>query len=294
MSMELEGKLLSLFRAFCSYKNVIFSEVNPELIDELRKCDISDYSLYEDFVIDLENEDIRLIAVDFYKYLKSNGYNLNSNLDEYRFYKSDVTARRLDILKELHKEVSKNYLAKRYAVDEKVIRNDIDALQFGTKLLGVEIKLGASLERPTKNGKSYYFCKETAHPFFLILNLTQVFSLVTYVERLGRTVQTPPYESSVLKNVVDIIKNQCSNYACDKLGFWSNTEVVNCFVDEQKMVDGGFGEYERLLKTCRKFEIEYEGKKYVGCFEADCFKTEDGEVIEIKNKSDLKYRIISD
>lgn len=257
--------MIELFNEFYRKTKCYNNDLYEFLKEELSSITTIDKN-FDAAIIDADDEDIRLFVLKFYDFLKDKGIYVNSNLKNYRLYKNDATARKIDILKQIQKRVSKSELIERYHVKERTIRNDINLLKYGTKILGVNIKLDNNLIIEQEGRNIYYRCRETAHPIFLLLNLTQINSFTNVLESLVKNNYVFDYNNSTFKNVIELMKNQLSENALEKLELNNIQNIEQHFVIEDEMISNNIGLIEKLIKTSQKCEMIIDEERYVGIF----------------------------
>lgn len=280
--------MIELFNEFYRKTKCYNNDLYEFLKDELSSITTIDKN-FDAAVINKDDEDIRLFVLKFYDFLKGKGIYINSNLKNYRLYKNDATARKIDILKQIQKRVSKSELIERYHVKERTIRNDINQLKYGTKILGVNIKLDDNLIIEPEGRNIYYHCRETAHPIFLLLNLTQINSFTNVLENMVKNNYVFDYNNSTFKNVIELMKNQLSENALEKLELNNIQNTEQHFVIEDEMISNNIGLIEKLIKTSQKCEMIIDEERYVGIFTVDGVKV---QTLEGWNDLKVPHRIV--
>lgn len=139
---------------------------------------------------------------DFLTYLNKH-YQVNISIEEVlpQVF-SYETERQLDLVKMLHQPLSKRELAERYAVSEKTLTKDLNALECGKFFMGQEIRL----ERAEGREINYV---SSAHPVFMAMNLSEVFTLTIGLIQLGKKTAM----ESTYDHIAHDIYNQLSPYA---------------------------------------------------------------------------------
>ncbi len=114
--------------------------------------------------------------------------------------------RLVDLLKVLQEGKTREELREHYSISNNPLRKDMDALIYGTKILGQKVKIRNIQE---ENRKITY--QSTVHPIFLPLNLTEVYQMTVGLKLLERSQNTIMGET--LSYIADNIFCQLSEYA---------------------------------------------------------------------------------
>lgn len=151
-------------------------------------------------------ETLRRIAVAFYNYLEQEeNTKIESNLFNMRLYNYPFE-RQIEIAKYLHEPHTNEEIISKFSINERTLRQDLEALRNGIEVLGTTIQI----EESKKGRRKSYKC--TMHPVFLPLNLTEVYALTTYMPRV---LSSSKKDSKVIDSIVRRIEDQLSDYAID-------------------------------------------------------------------------------
>ncbi len=136
--------------------------------------------------------------------------------------------RRIELLKLLQgKEMRTGELAEYFGVDERTIRDDVDALRVGMKVLGVNIKIDSKHE-----GSQKHYYKSTVHPIFLALNASQLYLLLKLLENAMLQPRGEVYEH-IFHQVYSQITDYAEELVADKLKIrYEKSEVSNLLEEE--------------------------------------------------------------
>lgn len=248
MSSNIDRELFESFwkkkGAYLKIKNADRLRENlGKKIEELRT--IEELDLY---VCSLKTgrENTRQVVVQFYDYLTEYaGFTkLNTCLYDKRFYDYPFE-RQLEIAKFLHEPKSPSEIQEKFDIDERTMRKDLQELEEGITVLGSTIKI-----EKDKKGRKYYY-KTTLHPVFLPLNLTEVYAMTVYLDKV---VARNDVNATLLQNIAQRIKNQLSDYAYDKL-----------FPDEKRYLFANNYMNDEILAMQREGILMYLMKSGVTC-----------------------------
>lgn len=235
-------------------------------------------------------ESTRLIMVDFFDYLREKkNIEFESGLNDRRYYDYPFE-RQLEIAKYLHEKHTPGEIRNKFDIDERTIRADLAALENGITVLGAEIRITRS-----RRGNEMYY-KSTMHPVFLPLNLTEVYALTTYLDRIEDDDPNAP----AVRSIANRIRGQLSDYAVNIIsGGDEALKEENKYMNEEEMVRNGDHTLSYLIKSQTPFEFMHNGKIYFGKVQHRGGTTiilEDGSVLDadirdIKvDPSKLRYR----
>ena len=212
----------------------------------------------EEYVTTLTNgkETNRKIMVAFFDYLKeTENMQIDSRLYEIKLWDSTLE-RRLELAKYLHEPRELADIEYTFNISNDTRKGDIRALEEGIEFLGAHI----SIKRERRNGKDYY--KSTMHPVFLPLNLTEVYAMTTYLDK----VLDPMDEGAqIVRNISEKIKSQLSDYALNKLFPDERHDYAgNIYVDDETLAKQRDGIRMYLMKSGQPCKFLYEGEEYYG------------------------------
>lgn len=279
MSVKLSGELFESFwdkkgRYRLKENAERFRENLEKKIEELGTVDALD-----DYVCGLGTgrESTRQVVVEFYKYLLDEGKckELDSCLFEKKFYDYPFE-RQLEIAKFLHEPKTPKEIEEKFDIDERTRRKDLQALEEGISVLGSTIQI-----KKEKKGRSYYY-KTTLHPIFLPLNLTEVYALTVYLERV---IPHDDVNGELIHNIAERIKIQLSDYAFDRL--FPNEErhlYGNRYLDDEYLANQRDGIQMYLMKSGSGCKFLWNDTEYYGriVWEEGKYKIklEDGSILD--------------
>ncbi|MGB4035577.1 MAG: HTH domain-containing protein [Limnochordia bacterium] len=118
-------------------------------------------------------------------------------------------------------------LADYFEVDERTIRNDVQALRDGWEVLGVKIKVESK-----HSGDQLHHYISTVHPIFLALNSSELYALLKLLEEAMRKPR-----GDIYKHIFHQVYSQMTDYAeglvAGKLiGKYQKTEISNLLEEE--------------------------------------------------------------
>jgi len=211
----------------------------------------------DEYVCELRTgkESTRVIIVEFYNYLINQGIEIESILFEKKYY-DYAFERQLEIAKFLHKPHTPKEIQEEFGINERTSREDLQALEDGITVLGATIKI-----EKEKKGRSYYY-KTTLHPVFLPLNLTEVYALTVY---LNRVIDYSDPNAQMISNITDRIKLQLSDYAFERL--FPDIErpgIENRYLNDEELARQRKGIYMYLMKSGQKCKFIWNGDEYLG------------------------------
>ncbi len=161
--------------------------------------------------------------------------------------------RRLEILKLLHgRSMRTAEIAEHFkpGCDDSFIRTiqgDMAALRNGIDVFGTKVKVEDVIE--SHSIRSY---KSTVHPFFLALNLTELFALLKLLEGAS----ADPVVGASYKNIFDCIYSQITDYARNKIDPEQKHQVID--VVENRLDEDSFKKnLHYLLKGRAAVQIMY-------------------------------------
>lgn len=203
----------------------------------------------------------RRIIVAFFDYLEKNSdEKVKTILREKRFYDYPFE-RQLEIAKYLHEPHTLGEIEERFDISPETRRNDIRALEDGIEVLGATI----SIEEVRSKGKVMY--KSTMHPVFLPLNLTEVYALTTYLDKV---LDSEDQNTKNIRNISERIKSQLSDYALKKLFPYEQHEYKrNSYVDDEQLARHRDGIRMYLMKSGQPCRFFWDGKEYSGRLKYD-------------------------
>ncbi len=146
--------------------------------------------------------------------------------------------RQLDLVKMLHEPLTKGELVERYAVSEKTLAKDLNALGCGKFFLGQEIRLEEAEEGEMKYVSS-------AHPVFMAMNLSEIFTLTIGLIQLGKKTAM----ESTYNHIAHVVYNQLSPYAKNLIR--QRGEELGIYFRENQ----GYRRY-RQEKECKEGSME--------------------------------------
>lgn len=200
-------------------------------------------------------ESTRVIVVEFYKYLTDLGERIESVLYNKHFYDYPFE-RQLEIAKFLHNPHTPKEIQEKFDIDERTARNDLQELEDGITVLGSTIKI-----EKEKKGRSYYY-KTTLHPVFLPLNLTEVYALTVYLDRV---IGYSDPNAKMIRDISERIKLQLSDYAYERLYPDDERQYVkNRYVNDERLARQREGIYMYLMKSGQKCKFIWNEEEYVG------------------------------
>lgn len=240
---------------------------------------LGDSCKLDDYVCSLRNgrESTRVIIVKFYDYLKNSGIMIDSVLYEKCFYDYPFE-RQLEIAKFLHTPHSTKEIQDRFDIEARTVRKDLQELEEGITVLGATIRI-----EKEKKGRSYFY-KSTLHPVFLPLNLTEVYALTVFLDRV---VNSCDINANIIRDLTERIKLQLSDYAYERL--FPNSEkpkITNQYLNDEELARQRDGIYMYLMKSGQRCRFNWKGKEYIGriCWIDDRYgiTLDNGEVLDTK------------
>jgi hypothetical protein len=272
------------FEKFWTYQGHYLGIDNPARFKEniLEKIDIlGDSELLDAHVCGLEYKDAdkkvpglkkgrestRKIIVEFYDYLISHEKctELKSScLFNKRFFDYPFE-RQLEIAKFLHESRTDKEIEKEFDIDERTRRKDLQELEKGITVLGSTIRV----KKEKKGNRSYY--RATVHPIFLALNLTEVYALTVYLDRVLRK-NTKKREkegkddqnADMVRDISERIKLQLSDYAFSALfKDQERPRIRNEYHNDEEYAKKYIQMYlmKREGMLCK---LIWQGKQYIG------------------------------
>ena len=269
------------------------ARIRDNLYSKMSRFEVS--SDIDDYVRNLRTgkESTRRIIVEFYRYIEEKKHiTVESDLKDKRFYDNPVE-RQLEIAKFLHERRTASEIEEQFDIDPRTRRSDLQALEDGIEVLGSTISISKERE-----GRKYYY-KSTLHPVFLPLNLTEVYALTVYLERMA--VKAGP-NNEILRNLADRVKCQLSDYAYERLypGDHRRKRYQNSYLDDENLAQQRKGIYMYLMKSGNKCHFFWQGQEYIGQIRYDGkeyrIRLEDGSYLEAPLEEveciidSLKYR----
>lgn len=213
----------------------------------------------DDYVLSLKTarESTRRIMVLFYDYLQYEKIikKINSPLFELRFYDYPFE-RQLEIAKYLHTPKTLAEIREHFYIDERTVRSDLQQLEEGIEVLGSTIKI-----EKEKKGRLISY-KTTVHPVFLPLNLTEVYAMTVYLDKV---IDKRDPNAKIIRNISQRIKMQLSDYAWNALfpeikRFSGN----NNYLSDKELAESREGIMGYLMKSGEKCKFIWKGKEYTG------------------------------
>ena len=203
----------------------------------------------------------RRIIVSFFDYLeKKSGEKVKTILREKKFYDYPFE-RQLEIAKYLHEPHTLKEIEERFDISEETRKKDIRALEEGIEVLGATIRI----KKERKNRKDYY--KSTMHPVFLPLNLTEVYALTTYLDKV---LDSEDQNTQIIRDITERIKSQLSEYALNKLFPYERHEYKkNSYVDDESLARQRNGIRMYLMKSGQPCRFFWNGQEYSGRLKYD-------------------------
>lgn len=232
--------------------------LHQNLADQIEK--LGDTEALDFYICSLKKgkETSRKVVVDFYHHLEETGYakEIVSSLYEKHFYDYPFE-RQLEIAKFLHEEKTPADIQRHFDIDERTMRKDLQELEEGIQVLGSTIQI-----QKEKHGRSYYY-RTTLHPVFLPLNLTEVYALTVY---LNRVIADHDPNAQIIRNISARVRSQLSDYAMNRIYPEDSYERgQNTYLDDEQMARQREGIVMYLMKSgqlCRFIwkEEEYSGR----------------------------------
>ncbi len=271
------------FDEFWAKKGRYLKVRNPEKThDNLRQeiDELGESEKLDEHVLSLKNpkKTTRDIVVSFYDFIG----HPDSPLYEKSFYDYPFV-RQLEIAKYLHTPRSMSEICENFSMAAGTVRADLRALEDGITVLGSTIRI-----QKEKKGRKYYY-RTTMHPIFLPLNLTEVYALTVYLERvinkLERVTQKTDVNSEIIRDISAKIKSQLSDYAFKKLfPGETNSRTDNSYVNDEELAHQRKGIVMYLMKSGEPCRFFLEGKEYKGkiCYQNDEYRIQltDGSILD--------------
>lgn len=238
--------------------------------------ELGDTAKLDDYVKSLRTgkESTRKIIIKFYNYLvKKKGFKtIESDLYKKDFYGA-VFERQLEIAKFLHKKRSVQEICDEFCIANRTVRKDLEQLEEGITVFDTTIQITKA-----KEGRKYYY-KTTLHPIFLPLNLTEVYALTIYLDKI---MDRKNLNKKVISSISERIKCQLSDYAIERL-FPMDAEEgqKNYYVDDEVLASQRHGVQLYLMKTGTMCTFIWKEQEYRGRFDRDLnILLENGEYLD--------------
>lgn len=222
--------------------------------------EFSTISQIDDYVYGLKTakETTRIIIDRFYQYLlrKKIVKKIESELGKIQFYDYPFE-RQLEIAKYLF-TTSKTpaEIGEYFHIDGRTVRADLQQLEEGIEVLGATIRI----ERKIKGRKTYY--KTTVHPIFLPLNLTEVYAMTAYLDKM---IGKEDPNAKIIRDISERIKLQLSKYAWNRLfPKEKQPEGKNYYLNDEELARSREGIICYLMKSRQKCRFIWNDKEYVG------------------------------
>ncbi len=199
----------------------------------------------------------RKVVTDFYEYLGDHSAEgrPDSNLYDLYFYDYPFE-RQLEIAKYLHTERTTREIQEHFNIDARTVRSDLQELEEGITIMGSTIQISKE-----KKGRRYYY-RTTLHPVFLPLNLTEVYALTVYLDRVIR--DNDP-NAQIIRGISNRIRGQLSPYAYQKLFPDQDKEFPdNRYVDDEELARQRKGIIMYLMKSGRPCRFLWNDREYTG------------------------------
>lgn len=227
----------------------------------------------------------------------SDRYNLSINVEFPKVAIWDPLERQLAIIKMLHEpDISPNEMAEQLFVSVRTIEDDLKMIQESDtdtlQLMGQQVKI------PYTRRNSRFYFESTAHPLFLMPNLTQV---ITILEGLGKQAQLKDFSKFALLTAVNIW-SELSDYARERINRLSDTLALDrvWLRKIQRMSEEGVSNLFQTERDCSDVDtvrslirINKSGEK---CFIQ--YMDESGEIaylegvqIVSRGETDFTYRL---
>lgn len=221
----------------------------------------------------------RKIIVTFFDYLeKKSGEKVKTILREKRFYDYPFE-RQLEIAKFLHEPHTLNEIEERFDISPETRRNDVRALEDGIEVLGATIRI----KEVRNKGKVLY--KSTMHPVFLPLNLTEIYALTTYLDKV---LDSTDQNTQIIRDISERIKSQLSDYALNKLfPDERHNFKENNYIDDESLAMQRDGIRMYLMKSGQPCKFFWDGKEHSGRLKFDreeYIELESGERLDANPK----------
>lgn len=241
--------------------------------------------------LNTQKESTRLMMLRFFDYInEKKGTNISSEELSQPIIDGRLE-RRLEIAKYLHKPHSEEEIEAHFRISKRTCQEDLRALNEGIKAFGSNVRLNI-----TNNKHGQKECAVTMHPIFLPLNLTEVHALTVY---LPEVLKRHGASREIIMNIIDRIKLQLSDYACEKLRLTKPYDTSNDYCSDDIMARQRKYVIDYLAKSENTCRFTWEGEEYTGQIRhvstgyAFCLK--DGRILDIDPAEidftvDLKYR----
>lgn len=276
--------MIDLAKAFDEYWNTEGCHKvrdNPKrtknnIIKALEKC--QEFTDIDEYVMRLRTarESMRRLMVGFFDYLeKKKSIEISSVLPSKVFYDYPFQ-RQLEMAKYLHEPHTRAEIRDRFDIDDRTMRKDLQALSDGIEVLGARIRI----EKSEGKGRRLFY-HTTLHPVFLPLNLTEVYALTVYLDRvLGK--DDPNAE--MIRSVSGRIKGQLSDYARNRLFPDASEYEMNRYIDDEELARSREGIVAYLMKSGQTCSFWQNGEKKEGRFVYD--PSSDKYRISLSDQSD--------
>ena len=252
----------TFFEDFWNKEHYYISVSNPTRFHDSLASKMGDFSSIgeiDEYVISLKTsrESTRRIIVQFYKYLLSTKKveQIDSSLFDIKFYDYPFE-RQLEIAKFLHEPKTPAEISEHFNIDSRTVRADIKQLEDGIEVLGSTIRI-----EKEKKGRLISY-KTTVHPVFLPLNLTEVYAMTVYLDKV---IESRDPNAQIIRDISRRIKSQLSDYAWSKL--FPNEKKYhenNDYINDQILAQSRDGIMCYLMKSGRKCKFIYKNEEFVG------------------------------
>lgn len=201
-------------------------------------------------------ESTRQMMLRFFDYMKENdGPEIESEVLS-RPIVDTTLERQLEIAKYLHKPHNQTDIENHFRISDRTCRKDIKALKDGIEVLGSSICLDI-----TDNRYGQKECATTVHPIFLPLNLTEVHALTVY---LPKVLKKNSINRQIVMDIIERIKLQLSDYACEKLRIERSENVTNDYYNDEMMAMQRKYVIDYLAKSRNTCRFTWKGEEYTG------------------------------
>ena len=203
-----------------------------------------------------QKESTRIMMLKLFAYIKNNGGPaIESEVLSQPIYDSTLE-RRLEIAKYLHRPHNNTEIESHFRITERTRRKDIKALKDGIEAFGSTICLDI-----TDNEYGQKECTTTVHPIFLPLNLTEVHALTVY---LPKVLERYGVNRQIVMDIIERIKSQLSDYACEKLRIERPDDVSNDYYNDEMMAKQRKYVIDYLAKSGNSCRFTWKGEEYTG------------------------------
>ena len=153
------------------------------------------------------------------------------------------------------------------------------ALEDGIEVLGATIRI----KEVRNKGKVLY--KSTMHPVFLPLNLTEIYALTTYLDKV---LDSTDQNTQIIRDISERIKSQLSDYALNKLfPDERHNFKENNYIDDESLAMQRDGIRMYLMKSGQPCKFFWDGKEHSGRLKFDreeYIELESGERLDANPK----------